>query len=48
MNRRRLVLLLLFAVTAVVVAGCSSNGSSDISVKIGDGQAANGNGQMAL
>jgi flagellar biosynthetic protein FliP len=48
MNRRRLVLLLLLAVTAVVVAGCSSNGSSDISVKIGDGQAANGNGQMAL
>ena len=48
MNRRRLVLLLLFAVTAVVVAGCSSNGSSDRSVKIGDGQAANGNGQMAL
>ena len=48
MNRRRLGLLLLLAVTAVVVAGCSSNGSSDISVKIGDGQAANGNGQMAL
>jgi|BarGraIncu00222A_1022003.scaffolds.fasta_scaffold13192_3 flagellar biosynthetic protein FliP len=48
MNRRRLGLLLLLAVTAVVVAGCSSNGSSDISVKIGDGQAANGNGQVAL
>ena len=48
MNRKNLRLLLLVAVVAFVVAGCSSNGSSDISVKVGDGQASNGNGQMAL
>ena len=48
MNRRRLRLLLLVAATVFIVAGCSSNGSSDISVKVGDGQASSGNGQMAL
>ncbi len=48
MNRRRLSLLLMLAVTVIVVAGCSSNGASDVSVKIGDGQASNGNGQFAL
>ena len=48
MTRRRLVLVILLALTVVVVAGCSTDGSSDISVKVGDGQAANGNGQFAL
>jgi len=49
MNRRRLGLLLLFAATVLVVAGCSSTtGQQDITVKVGDGQASNGNGQMAL
>jgi flagellar biosynthesis protein FliP len=48
MTRRRLGLLLLLAFTVLVVSGCSTNGNSDISVKIGDGQASNGNGQFAL
>jgi flagellar biosynthesis protein FliP len=49
MTRRRIGLLLLLAFAVVVVAGCSStNGGSDISVKVGDGQASNGNGQFAL
>ena len=49
MNRRRLGLMLLAGLTVLVVAGCSSTtGQSDISVKVGDGQAANGNGQFAL
>jgi flagellar biosynthesis protein FliP len=48
MSRRNLRLLLLVAVAAFVVAGCTSTGSSDISVKVGDGQASSGNGQMAL
>ena len=45
---RSLRLALMFGFVAFVVAGCSSNGSSDIAVKIGDGQASNGNGQFAL
>ena len=45
---RRLGALFLLGLVAVIVAGCSSNGSSDISVKIGDGQASSGNGQFAL
>ncbi len=45
MTRRRLLLLLL---VAVVVAGCSGSGASDVTVKVGDGQAASGNGQFAL
>ena len=45
---RRLGSLALLGLVALVVAGCSSNGSSDISVKIGDGQASSGNGQFAL
>jgi flagellar biosynthetic protein FliP len=49
MTRRRLGLLLLLTIAVLIVAGCSStNGQSDISVKVGDGQAANGNGQFAL
>jgi flagellar biosynthesis protein FliP len=49
MSRRRLALLLLFAAVAFVVAGCSSTtGQQDISVKVGDGQASNGNSQFAL
>ena len=40
MNRRRLGLLLLFAATVFVVAGCSSTtGQQDITVKVGDGAA---------
>ena len=47
--RRRLILFAVLGLVAVAVAGCTgSDGSSDISVKIGDGQAANGNGQFAL
>jgi flagellar biosynthetic protein FliP len=45
-NRVRLILALAFV--ALVVAGCGSTGSSDVSVKIGDGQASSGNGQFAL
>jgi flagellar biosynthetic protein FliP len=45
---RRLRMLILLGLAALIVAGCSSTGSSDISVKIGDGQASNGNGQLAL
>ena len=49
MSRRRLGLLVLLVVAAVVVAGCTSTtGQSDISVKVGDGQASNGNSQFAL
>ena len=49
MNRRRLGLLLLLGLAVLFVAGCSSTtGQSDISVKVGDGQASNGNGQFAL
>jgi flagellar biosynthetic protein FliP len=48
MNRRRLGLLLLLVFAALVVAGCSTSGKSDISVQVGDGQASNGNGQFAL
>ena len=49
MNRRRLGLMLLLGLTVLIVAGCSSTtGQSDISVKVGDGQASNGNGQFAL
>ena len=49
MTRRRLGLLLLFAGIVFVVAGCTSTtGQQDISVKVGDGQASSGNGQMAL
>jgi flagellar biosynthesis protein FliP len=49
MNRRRLGLLLMLAFVVFVVAGCSSTtGQSDISVKVGDGQASNGNSQFAL
>jgi flagellar biosynthetic protein FliP len=49
MNRRRLGLLLLLGLTVLFVAGCSSTtGQSDISVKVGDGQASSGNGQFAL
>lgn len=35
------------AIAVIVVAGCSSTGSGDISVKVGDGQASSGNGQFA-
>jgi flagellar biosynthetic protein FliP len=46
---RRLRLVLLLGLGALLVAGCTStNGASDISVKIGDGQASSGNGQFAL
>jgi flagellar biosynthetic protein FliP len=46
---RRLALLGLVGAAALALAGCtSSSGASDISVKIGDGQASNGNGQFAL
>jgi flagellar biosynthetic protein FliP len=46
---RRLRLVLLLGLAALLVAGCTStNGASDISVKIGDGQASNGNGQFAV
>jgi flagellar biosynthetic protein FliP len=45
---RRLRLLVLLGLAALVVAGCSSTGSSDITVQVGDGQASNGNGQFAL
>lgn len=51
MNRlttRRLRWLVLLGLAAFVVAGCSSTGSSDITVQVGDGQASNGNGQFAL
>jgi len=49
MTRRRIGLLLLFSFVVLVVAGCSSTtGQSDISVKVGDGQASNGNNQFAL
>jgi flagellar biosynthetic protein FliP len=44
----RLRWLALLGLVALVAGGCSSGGSSDISVQIGDGQAANGNGQFAL
>ncbi len=47
-TRRNLWRLALIGVVALVAAGCSTSGSSDISVKIGDGQAASGNGQAAL
>jgi len=48
-NRRRLFLFLLLALTLIAVAGCTSTtGQSDISVKVGDGQASNGNSQFAL
>jgi flagellar biosynthetic protein FliP len=47
--RRRVGLLLLVGIVALVVTGCTStSGSQDISVKIGDGQASNGNSQFAL
>ena len=45
---RRLRWLALLGLVALVAGGCSSGGSSDISVQIGDGQAASGNGQFAL
>jgi flagellar biosynthesis protein FliP len=46
---RRVRLLIVLGLVALVVGGCSSTGqSSDISVKIGDGQASSGNGQFAL
>jgi flagellar biosynthetic protein FliP len=45
---RRLGLLALLGLTAVVLGGCSSNGSSDITVQVGNGQASSGNGQFAL
>jgi flagellar biosynthetic protein FliP len=45
---RKLRWVLLFGLVALTAAGCSSGGSSDISVQIGDGQASNGNGQFAL
>jgi flagellar biosynthetic protein FliP len=49
MNRRRLGLLLLLAAAVFMVAGCSSTtGQQDITVQVGDGQASNGNGQLAL
>ena len=49
MNRRRIFLFLLLAFTVLAVAGCTSTtGQSDISVKVGDGQASNGNSQFAL
>ena len=49
MNRRRIFLFLLLALTLIAVAGCTSTtGQSDISVKVGDGQASNGNSQFAL
>ena len=49
MNRRRLFLFLLLVLTVIAVAGCTSTtGQSDISVKVGDGQASNGNSQFAL
>jgi len=41
-------LLALLAVAAMLVGGCSSSGSSNISVQVGDGQASSGNGQFAL
>jgi flagellar biosynthetic protein FliP len=47
----RLRLLLLAGFAVFVVAGCTgsgSNGSSNISVTVGDGQASSGNGQFAL
>jgi len=48
-NRRRIFLFLLLALTLIAVAGCTSTtGQSDISVKVGDGQASNGNSQFAL
>lgn len=40
--------LLFLGLVALVASGCSSSGSSDISVQIGDGQASSGNGQFAL
>ena len=46
---RHIRLILLLGVAVFLVAGCTStNGASDISVKIGDGQASSGNGQFAL
>jgi flagellar biosynthetic protein FliP len=45
---RRLRPILLLGLAALLVAGCSSTGSSDIAVKIGDGQASSGNGQFAV
>ena len=49
MSRRRLGSLLLLTFVVLIVAGCSSTtGQSDISVKVGDGQASSGNVQFAL
>ena len=41
-------ILALLAIVAIIVGGCSSTGSSDISVQVGNGQAASGNGQFAM
>ncbi len=45
MSRRSLLLLIA---VAVLVAGCSGTGASDVTFKVGDGQASSGNGQFAL
>ena len=48
-RHRRIRLLALVTLVAVLAAGCSSSGgSSDISVQVGNGQASSGNGQFAL
>jgi flagellar biosynthetic protein FliP len=48
MSSRQLRYLVLLGLAVFFVAGCSSTGNSDISVKVGDGQASNGNSQFAM
>jgi flagellar biosynthetic protein FliP len=45
---RRARTLVLLGIAAVLLAGCSGNGAPDVSVKVGDGQAASGGGQLVL
>ncbi|HEX8941074.1 MAG TPA: flagellar type III secretion system pore protein FliP [Candidatus Limnocylindrales bacterium] len=47
-TRAILVRLAVLGVLGLVLAGCGSSGVPDVSVKVGDGQAASGNGQFAL
>jgi flagellar biosynthetic protein FliP len=46
--KRRLRVALLLGAVALIVAGCTTSGSSNISVQVGDGLAPSGNGQVAL
>jgi len=47
MNKRWRTLVLL-GLMALFAAGCTTSGSSNISVQVGDGQASSGNGQFAV